>query len=111
MSWKYFNNYTFIHVKSNTFGNQYCPPRFFYTLAFIVIYGGVMTCQHYILVQKTLLEHFNQHKAGGVYFMEVFVYLSLDSKWTEFDLKMDLRVSGVRLIFPKNTHRQEGLAP
>ena len=43
--------------------------------------------------------------------MEVFVYLSLDSKWTKFDLKMDLRLSRVRLIFPKNTYRQEGLAP
>ena len=43
--------------------------------------------------------------------MEVFIYLLLTRNGTKFDLKMDLRVSRVRLIFPKNTHRQEGLAP
>ena len=74
VSLKYTNNYTFIHVKSSTFRNQYCPPRFFYMLAFNVIYGGVMTCQHYIIVQKTLLEHFNQHRAKRFFFLGKKMY-------------------------------------
>ena len=39
-------------------------------LAFIVIYGGVMTSQHCSLVQKTLLDHFNQHGAKRIFFVD-----------------------------------------